>query len=82
MAQNRDDYSIPLKVLSYKELYGWTMDSIVAEVKTRIVSSSSIDLINIQMIYIVYARYRLVAKTIARFVVSFGDKRWTEVPQF
>jgi len=31
--QNRDDYGIPLKVLSYQELYGWTMDSIVAEVK-------------------------------------------------
>lgn len=31
--QNRDDYDIPLKILSYKELYGWTMDSIVAEVK-------------------------------------------------
>lgn len=31
--RNRDDYGIPLKILSYKELYGWTMDSIVAEVK-------------------------------------------------
>lgn len=33
VAQNRDDYGIPLKILSYKELYGWTMDAIVAEVK-------------------------------------------------
>lgn len=33
VVQNRDDYGIPLKILSYKELYGWTMDSIVAEVK-------------------------------------------------
>lgn len=33
VAQNRDDYDIPLKILSYKELYGWTMDAIVAEVK-------------------------------------------------
>lgn len=31
--QNKEDYGIPLKILSYKELYGWTMDSIVAEVK-------------------------------------------------
>lgn len=31
--QNKEDYDIPLKILSYKELYGWTMDSIVAEVK-------------------------------------------------
>lgn len=32
VAQNRDDYGIPLKILSYKELYGWTMDSIVKEI--------------------------------------------------
>lgn len=32
VAQNRDDYGIPLKILSYKELYGWTMDSIVTEI--------------------------------------------------
>lgn len=30
--QNRDDYEMPLKVLSYKELYGWTMDEIVAQI--------------------------------------------------
>lgn len=30
--QNRDDYEMPLKIMSYKELYGWTMDEIVAEV--------------------------------------------------
>lgn len=30
--QNRDDYQMPLKILSYKELYGWTMDEIVAEI--------------------------------------------------
>ncbi|KAJ8917784.1 hypothetical protein NQ315_010690 [Exocentrus adspersus] len=27
--QNRDDYGIPLKILSYKDLYGWTMDEII-----------------------------------------------------
>lgn len=32
VVQNRDDYGIPLKILSYKELYGWTMDSIVTEI--------------------------------------------------
>ncbi|XP_029158063.1 cytoplasmic tRNA 2-thiolation protein 1 [Nylanderia fulva] len=32
VAQNRDDYGLPLKILSYKELYGWTMDSIVTEI--------------------------------------------------
>ncbi|XP_033327203.2 cytosolic thiouridylase subunit 1 [Megalopta genalis] len=30
--QNKTDYGLPLKVLSYKELYGWTMDEIVAEI--------------------------------------------------
>lgn len=30
--QNRDDYGIPLKILSYKDLYGWTMDEIVKQI--------------------------------------------------
>lgn len=30
--QNRDDYQLPLKILSYKDLYGWTMDEIVREI--------------------------------------------------
>ena len=30
--RNRDQYGIPLKVLSYEDLYGWTMDKIVAQV--------------------------------------------------
>uniref|UniRef100_A0A1B6IPB1 Cytoplasmic tRNA 2-thiolation protein 1 n=1 Tax=Homalodisca liturata TaxID=320908 RepID=A0A1B6IPB1_9HEMI len=30
--QNRDDYEMPLKILSYEELYGWTMDKIVAQI--------------------------------------------------
>jgi cytoplasmic tRNA 2-thiolation protein 1 len=30
--QNRDDYKMPLKIMSYKDLYGWTMDEIVAEI--------------------------------------------------
>jgi len=30
--QNRDDYEMELKILSYKELYGWTMDEIVREI--------------------------------------------------
>ncbi|XP_072384281.1 cytoplasmic tRNA 2-thiolation protein 1 [Diabrotica undecimpunctata] len=30
--QNRDDYEMPLKIMSYKDLYGWTMDEIVAEI--------------------------------------------------
>jgi PP-loop superfamily ATP-utilizing enzyme len=30
--RNRDQYNIPLKILSYDELYGWTMDAIVSQV--------------------------------------------------
>lgn len=30
--RNQIDYDIPLKILSYKELYGWTMDEIVKEI--------------------------------------------------
>lgn len=27
--KNQEDYQIPLKIVSYKDLYGWTMDEIV-----------------------------------------------------
>ena len=30
--RNRDQYGIPLKILSYEDLYGWTMDKIVSQV--------------------------------------------------
>lgn len=30
--KNRDDYEMELKILSYEELYGWTMDRIVGEI--------------------------------------------------
>ncbi len=30
--RNQVQYDLPLKVLSYKELYGWTMDAIVAQI--------------------------------------------------
>lgn len=33
--RNEGQYGIPLKVLSYKDLYGWTMDEIVAAVGRR-----------------------------------------------
>jgi len=48
VAQNKEDYGIPLKILSYKELYGWTMDSIVAEVKAYLITFL-FDLINIYL---------------------------------
>lgn len=30
--KNQQTYNLPLKILSYKELYGWTMDQIVKEI--------------------------------------------------
>ena len=30
--RNQQQYDMPLKILSYGELYGWTMDSIVSQV--------------------------------------------------
>ena len=32
MKQNQIEYGLPLKILSYNELYGWTMDKIVSQV--------------------------------------------------
>jgi len=33
--RNQEVYGIPLMIVSYKELYGWTMDEIVREIGTR-----------------------------------------------
>ena len=30
--QNKEEYGLPLKILSYEELYGWSMDAIVKEI--------------------------------------------------
>jgi hypothetical protein len=30
--RNQQQYDLPLKILSYDELYGWTMDAIVEQV--------------------------------------------------
>ena len=32
MKRNQQQYDMPLKILSYEELYGWTMDAIVSEI--------------------------------------------------
>jgi len=81
VAQNRDDYDIPLKVLSYKELYGWTMDSIVAEVKHIQLLYYIKNFISVFLTrYVIY--FRLAVKIIAHFAVFFEDKHWTEVLHF
>ncbi|KAI0092559.1 hypothetical protein BDY19DRAFT_924994 [Irpex rosettiformis] len=33
--RNQEQYKMPLKILSYDELYGWTMDAIVAQIGTK-----------------------------------------------
>jgi cytoplasmic tRNA 2-thiolation protein 1 len=33
--RNEKQYGIPLKIVSYKDLYGWTMDEIVKKIGTR-----------------------------------------------
>ena len=33
--RNELQYSIPLKIVSYKDLYGWTMDEIVKQIGTK-----------------------------------------------
>ena len=30
--RNREEYGIPLQIVTYEDLYGWTMDSIVRAV--------------------------------------------------
>ena len=35
MKRNEQQYQIPLEVVSYKQLYGWTMDEIVKEIGTK-----------------------------------------------
>lgn len=32
VARNRDDYGLPLRVVTYADLYGWTMDEIVGRI--------------------------------------------------
>ena len=32
MKRNQREYELPLKILSYEEIYGWTMDSIVEQI--------------------------------------------------
>ena len=33
--RNQEQYDLPLKIVSYKELYGWTMDAIVQKIGVR-----------------------------------------------
>lgn len=33
--RNEKQYNVPLKIVSYKELYGWTMDEIVQQIGTK-----------------------------------------------
>ena len=33
--RNEQQYNVPLRIVSYKELYGWTMDEIVSAIGTK-----------------------------------------------
>ena len=33
--RNQEQYDLPLKIVSYKDLYGWTMDEIVKQIGTK-----------------------------------------------
>jgi cytoplasmic tRNA 2-thiolation protein 1 len=33
--RNETQYGVPLKIVSYKDLYGWTMDEIVKQIGTK-----------------------------------------------
>lgn len=35
VARNKDQYHVPLEVVSYKQLYGWSMDDIVKQIGTK-----------------------------------------------
>lgn len=43
--KNRDDYGIPLKILSYKDIYGWTMDAIVEQVRHTFIICNTLSII-------------------------------------
>ncbi len=33
--RNEQQYGVPLQIVSYKDLYGWTMDEIVSQIGTK-----------------------------------------------
>ena len=33
--RNQEQYDLPLKIVSYKDLYGWSMDEIVKQIGTK-----------------------------------------------
>lgn len=75
MKQNRDEYEMPLKILSYEELYGWTMDAIVKQVYATClftVMPKFQSLTNISLSCKLLCR--LDAKTTAHSVVYSDDK--------
>lgn len=85
MKRNKDEYQLPLKVVSYKDLYGWTMDAIVKEIGLRNNCTQPLGTI------LENARTHVHALTLccvvlcaaqAHTVASFGGRLWIEVLPF
>jgi hypothetical protein len=58
--QNQIEYGLPLKILSYDELYGWTMDKIVDQIGKKnncasIRADMERELIRIQALSVAYS---------------------------
>lgn len=81
MKRNKDEYQLPLKVVSYKDLYGWTMDAIVKEIGLRNNCKQPLGTI------LENARAHshccvVLCATQAHTVASFGGRLWIEVLPF
>lgn len=75
MKQNRDEYEMPLKILSYEELYGWTMDAIVKQVYATCLFTIMPKFQSLTYVSLSYKLlFRLDAKTIVHSVVYSAGK--------
>ena len=60
-------YQIPLTVVSYKELYGWTMDEIVREIGTK----NNCTFCGVFRRQVLRSPLRIVPKSLLRYFVRF-----------
>lgn len=67
--RNQQQYDLPLKILSYDELYGWTMDRIVEQVGRK----------NNCMLYFTLPRPLVEPSQQAPFVAFFAGRHSIEV---
>lgn len=67
--QNQIEYGLPLKILSYDELYGWTMDKIVSQIGKKN---------NCKLPGVELGRTAVDPEVQAHFAVFSDDRRWIE----